>query len=296
MDKFKRIIKVLLFPHIAAMLLLIPVATAFLLYAMLILGTETVPAYISYALAAYTLAVWCCRIPRLVTFCKTFKNENKYAVRLQEDVRLRVNISLWGSFLFNAAYAALQFCLGYTQRSFWFFTLAGYYLLLALMRFYLVGHTQRYRLGEQMQKELKKYRSCGWIFLVMNLSLAMMIFFMVYFNRTFVYDEITAIAMAAYTFTAFTVAIVNVVKYRKYNSPVYSASKAISFASACVSMITLTSALMTTFGGSEDQLMRRAMLASVGGGVSLLVIAMAGYMILRGTKQLKVLISEGLNE
>ena len=75
----------------------------------------------------------------------------------------------------------------------------------------------------------------------------MIVFFMLYWNRTFSHHMITAIAMAAYTFTAFTVAIVNVIKYRKYNSPVFLASKVISFASACVSMLTLTSTLLTTF-------------------------------------------------
>ena len=104
---------------------------------------------------------------------------------------------------------------------------------------------------------------------------------------------ITAIAMAAYTFTAFTVAIVNVVKYRKYNSPVFSASKAISFAAACVSMLTLTSTLLTTFSdGTMGQAEQKMMLGSVGGAVSMVVVAAAIYMIVVGTKKLKELKTE----
>ena len=43
--------------------------------------------------------------------------------------------------------------------------------------------------------------------------------------------------MAAYTFTALTLAIVNAVRYRKYGSPAYSAAKAISLASATLGLL-----------------------------------------------------------
>jgi hypothetical protein len=139
-------------------------------------------------------------------------------------------------------------------------------------------------------EELRKYRACGIVFLVMNLALALMIFFMVYWNRTFHHHEITTIAMAAYTFTSLTLAIINTVKYRKYNSPVYSASKAISLASACVSMLTLESTMLTTFGeGTVDLAGRRLFLGLSGGAISVLIIAMAVYMIVQGTKKIKLI-------
>ena len=121
----------------------------------------------------------------------------------------------------------------------------------------------------------------------MNLALTLMIFFMVYWNRTFIHHEITTIAMATYTFIAFTMAIVNMVRYRKYNSPVFSASKAISLAAACVSMVTLTTTMLTTFGESDKLFFRRIMLGSLGGAVSAVIIAMAIYMIVRATRTLK---------
>lgn len=141
-----------------------------------------------------------------------------------------------------------------------------------------------------MLEELKKYRACGIVFLIMNLTLALMIFFMVYWNRTFHHHEITTIALAAYTFTALTFAIINTVKYRKYNSPVYSASKAISLASACVSMLTLESTMLTTFGDGTMHLTgRRILLGISGGAISVFIIAMAIYMIVKGTKKIKLL-------
>ncbi len=297
MEKFKKICKALLFPHIAIMIILVPIATAFLVYSMVVLGTETVPAYISYVLSAYTLTIWCVKIPKLVAAIKRFKRENKYAKRWFEDVHFRTNLTLFGSLVWNSAYALFQLWLGIWHATFWFCSLAGYYICLALMRVFLASHTRKYTAGEKMQLELKKYRVCGWVFLVMNLALTLMIFFMVYWNRTFVHHEITTIAMAAYTFTTFTFAIINVVKYRKYNSPVYSASKTINLAAASVSMITLASTMLTTFDdGTLDLASRKLMLGLLGGAVSVFIITMAIYMIVQSTKKLKMLNTEVTDE
>lgn len=284
---WKKIGKALLFPHIAIVLILLPVAAAFLVYAMVFLGTESVSAIVSYVLAAYTLTIWCCRVPYFIRFFKAFRQENKYARMWQEDTRLRVNVSLYGALLWNTAYALLQLGMGFWHRSFWFCSLAAYYMSLAVMRFFLVRHTRRHEPGAHMMQELRKYRTCGIIFLAMNLTLALMIFFMLYWNRTFHHHEITTIAMAAYTFTSLTLAIINTVKYRKYNSPVYSASKAISLASASVSMLTLESTMLTTFGGDMTLTGRRIFLGASGAAISVFIIAMAIYMIVQSTKKMK---------
>lgn len=270
------------------MILLVPVATALLVVSMVFVGTESAIAYVSYVLAAYTLTVWCMKIPDVIRFFKRFKMENKYAQKWLNDTRLRVNVSLYGSFAWNALYGVFQLWLGIYHHTFWFSSLGAYYICLGVMRFFLVRHTQKYAPGERMRTELIKYRACGWVFLVMNLALALIIFFMIYWNRTFRHHMITAIAMAAYTFTSFSMAIVNVVKYKKYNSPVFSASKAISFAAACVSMLTLTSTMLTTFSdGTMDVLTQKMMLGSVGIAVSGVVVTMAIYMIVQSTKKLK---------
>ena len=289
----KKLGKALLFPHIAIMIILVPIATVLLVGSMVFVGTESAIAYISYALAAYTLTVWCFKIPYLIKFFKTFKDENKYARRWQDDTRLRVNVSLYGSLAWNALYGILQLWLGFYHHTFWFYSLGAYYICLGVMRFFLVRHTRKYAPGERMQTELNKYRACGIVFLVMNLALALIIFFMVYWNRTFEHHMITAIAMAAYTFTALTTAIINVIKYRKYNSPVYSASKAISLAAALVSMLTLESTMLTTFGdGTMTATAQKWMLGATGGAISVLIVATAIYMIVIGTKKLKQLKSE----
>lgn len=286
---WKKLGKALLFPHFALMILLVPVATVLLVGSMVFVGTDSVIAYVSYVLASYTLTVWCIQLPRLIRFFKAFKDENRYARRWQDDARLRVNVSLYGSLAWNTVYALFQLWLGFYHGSFWFYSMAGYYLSLAVMRFFLVRYTSKNKPGQNMRLELVKYRACGWILLVMNLALALMVFFMVYWNRTFHHHEITTITLAAYTFTAFTTAIISLVKYRRYHSPVYSASKTISLAAASVSMLTLTSTMLTTFGdGTMSLSERRVMLGAIGAAVSVFIIVMAVYMIVQGTKTLKM--------
>jgi len=286
---WKKFGKALLFPPVAIIIILIPISIAFLVYSMVVLGTQSIPAILSYVLSAYTLTVVCFKLPYFIRFFKTFKSENKYVKLWKSDARLRVNISLYGTLIWNVSYGLLQLGMGIWHRTFWFCSLAGYYIFLAAMRFFLVRHTRRHKPGEKMREELRKYRACGIVLLLMNLALTLIIFFMVYWNRTFHHHQITTIALAAFTFTSLTVAIVNTVKYRKYNSPVYSASKAISLASASVSVLILESTMLTTFDdGKLGLVARKIMLGTSGGAVSAFVITLAVYMIVQGTKKLKL--------
>lgn len=288
---YKKIGKTIFYPHIAVAVTLIPVSILFLAYSMAVLGAESPVAVVSYVISAYALTVWCVRIPTVIKFFKAFKTENKLAVRWQNDTRLRVNVSLISSLVWNVAYALFQLALGFLHSSFWFYSLSGYYLLLAVMRLLLFRYTAANTTGASLRKELLSYRFCGIILLFMNTLLSLIVFFMVYWNRSFPHGEIVTITIAAYTFASLTVAIVNTLKYKKHKSPVYSASKMISLAAASVSVLTLESTMLTTFG-ETDALTRRLMLAFSGGAVSVFVVAMAVYMIVGSTKKLKFIRSE----
>lgn len=292
---WKKLGRALLFPHMAVMILLLPLAAALLVYTFVFMeDQENAIAYGSYAVSAYTLTVWCFRIPRIIRFCKSFKQENRYARRWFEDPHLRVKVSLYANFLWNAAYSALQVYLAVKSpdQRFWYWSLAVYYLSLTGMRFFLGKYVRRNTPGEQRRAEWMRYRACGWVFLVMNLALSGMIILMIHQNKAVDYGEIVTISMAAYTFITFTVAVVSLIKYRKYNSPVFSATKAISLAAACVSMLTLEADMLTTFDGRTDATQglsetTRVIFMSVTGGVIVaFIVAMAIYMIVQGTKEL----------
>ncbi len=277
----------LLFPHMAILLPLTPVAIASLSCAMVFVGNESAMAIGAYVLAAYILTAWCFRVPRLVSGFKHFKEENKYVRRWFVDMHFRVTALLLCSLLWNLAYAAFQLGLGITHQSFWFYSLAAYHFSLVAMRFILARYTLKNRAGEHVARELVHYRAVGIVLLLMNLAISLMVFFMVYWNRTFHHHEITAIALAAYTFFSFATAVTGVVDYRKYNSPVYSATRAIKLVCASVSMLTLEATLLTAFGGEEmTQSTRRMALGVSGAVICAAILAISIFMIVRGTKEL----------
>ena len=287
---WRRIGKALLFPPTAIRVILLPVAAGGLVYTMLRLDEMNPIRLSAYVLAFYTLVVACAQIPNIVRSVGCIKKENKYIRIWTDDPRLRMNVTVSGSVLWNGVYGALQLGLGIYHRSAWFYSLAAYYVTLAIMRLSLVWYTMRHKPGEQMQQELVRYRACGWVFLLMNLALSGMMFYRIYENRFVQHYEITTIAMATYTFAMLTVAIVNVVRYRKYNSPVLSSAKAISLAAACVSMLTLESTMLASFNkGTLSQKTIRIFLALSGGAVSAFIVGMAVYMIVQASRKLKSL-------
>ncbi len=284
---FKKITQILLYPHIAVLSLLIPISTFLLAYSFSPYNTNNILSIASYVLAFYTLIAVCFRIPKFITQIKAFKQSNRIANRWLGDVRLRVNVTLTGNVIWNGIYAMLQLYLGICNSSLWFLSFAGYYFSLVLMRFYLLRHTSKNHPGENMQDELKHYRNCGWIFLLTNLALSSIVFLMLREDNTVAHNEIITITQAAYTFTSLTMAITNTIRYKKYNSPVFSASKAISLASATVSMLTLERTMLTTFR-SENMTpqIEKLFLKISGACISIFIITMALYMIINSNRKL----------
>lgn len=291
--KWKALGKTLLFPHIAVLLLLLPAGSFFLVKSMLFRPENDPVRIFSYVFAFYVLMIWCIRIPGWIRLIQTFKNTNPYWKLWFGDLRLRMNVTLAGTVLWNSAYAALQLFLGIQDQSAWFYSLAAYYFLLAMMRFFLMRYSMKHKPGENMSAELRRYRGCGFVFLLMNLALSAMIFYMIRENRMVRHHEIVTISMAAYTFASLTAAIVNVLKYRTCGSPVFSASKVISLAAACVSMLTLESTMLATFRDDTMTLQaQRLFLMLSGAAVSAAIIVMAAYMIHTADRKRKDLENE----
>lgn len=287
MEKWIKIGLKIVRPHILVVVFMTFAAIVSLIYSALCLKPYDILSIVSYVVSFYALVVVCFRIPNMIKMFKSVRNENEYVVKYRQDATLRIKLSLYGTLIFNGAYAALQLGMGLWHHSICFYSLAGYYILLAIMRFMLLRHTKEYNPLQDIEKELKRYRICGMYLLLLNSALTVILFYIIWHNITFKHHEITTIAMAAYTFTTFTFAIINTIRYRKYKSPVFSAAKAISLACACVSMITLEATMLTTFSAGNDERFRRIMMATSGGVVSIFIVGMAIYMIVNATKQLK---------
>jgi hypothetical protein len=293
MDRVKRFLKrIFLLPPMPTVLLSIPI----LVLTFVILGTgrnDVWYAYIVYVLSAYAMVVLILGFPGILNALKTgFWNakpiqwfqSTALGGKFLNSTVFRSEVSLHQGLAVNLLYVALKLVTGILYRSVWLIALAVYYLLLAVMRAVLVGYVHREKIGENIPREFRRYRVCGYVLLVMNQALAAIVIYIVHQNQGFSYPGTLIYGMALYAFYAIITAIINVVKFRKLGSPVLSAAKCVNLTAALVSMLSLETAMLLEFGG--DLTFRFWMTAVSGGVVCTFVLAMAIYMIVRATKYL----------
>lgn len=288
MIKFNKFIKNLLYPHPAIVLILVPFSIAMLVYTF-VFQNEGFVAYTSYFLSAYALTVVCLKTPNVIRKANIIKATNPYIQIYLNNTNLRIKFSLYSSLFMNTCYGIFQLGLGFFHKSLWFYSFATYYIMLAIMRYFLLHDIKLTTIKQNMELEFKRYRFCGILLLVLNLSLMVIVFFIAWLQHGIQHHFITTIAMAAYTFWSFSKAIVQLVRYKKYKSPLYSATKIISLAAASVSLLTLESAMLTAFGNNTTELFKRIMTASSGLSVCTFVLVIAVFMIIYANANLKKL-------
>lgn len=291
MKRFKQVLKrIFVLPPLPT-ICISALAFPFVAY-VLIVEIDGPPAYLAYIFSAYALVISITGVPGLVQSVRRAAGKHPLVKkllgiplvrRLFEDAGFRTELSLYQGFCINLLYIVMKLASGLYYRSAWFLSIAVYYSLLAVMRLLLLRAKKRVASPEA---EWQHYRLCGIMLLLMNQALVGMVTFMVRQNRGYTYPGLLIYAMAAYSFYALIFAVRSLVKFRKNSSPVLSAAKAIALAAAMVSLLALTTAMIARFGNG-DSAFRRLMTSAVGGGVCILVLGMAIFMICTSTKQLK---------
>jgi hypothetical protein len=114
-------------------------------------------------------------------------------------------------------------------------------------------------------------------------------------NAGFHYPGILIYIMAMYAFYSMTAAVMNVIKYRRYRSPVMSAAKVLHLAAAMVSMLALETAMLAEFGQSSSEDFRIIMTGCTGGAVCASILGIAVYMVCRSTIKIKAIKQEELS-
>lgn len=248
-------------------------------------------AYFVYVLSFYTLIVmvfdFVCVLPSHYRKVKRVIYDNKYSGRYMTDVAFKNHVLLYCSLTVNLLYVAVNLISGIIYNSIWFMILAGYYVILSVMRFLLVRYYRSNTIGQSRVAELKRSRLCAIILLFVNIYLSCGVLMMLYQNKGFEYNGILIYIMAVYTFYVTISAIRNCIKYKKYQSPVMSTSKVISLAAALVSMLSLETAMLAQFGSDMNEFSRKLFIALTGAGISVIVIAMSVYMIVRASSEIK---------
>ena len=289
MKDWKQIGKRLLFPGRAVLLAGVPLAAALLAYAFVVEGGEGIVSYVAFAFSSYMTVAVCACMPRLVREAIALAHRIPWLHRYMTDDHVRMHVSLYLSLGLNMLYAVMKLIMGAYYRSAWFGTLGVYYALLTAMRFMLLGHVRRNVPSRALASELKHFRLCGAVLIPMTIALTGVVILVIDRNEGFQYAGYLIYVAAMYAFYKVISAVVNLVKYRRYNSPVMSATKAVSLAAALVSVFALETAMLSQFGQERDPLFRRIMTTATGAGICAFILSMAAVMIIHATRRLKML-------
>lgn len=287
MERLKRILVKLLFPGTAAVAVCALLAAAALGWAFAAAPEGHPLTYAAYALSFYALVVLCANAVPLVRRARGWARGNKYVGRYMEDVPFKVSVSLYGSLAVNTLYALFNVIYSVLHPSAWFATLAAYYFILAVIRFMLVRYAHTHGFRSDLAAEWRRYRLSGALLVPLGVVLVGEVVLVLSDGGGFNYAGMLIYAMAAYAFYMITMAIVNVVRYRRYRSPVMSAARVMGLASAAVSMLALEVAMLSQFGTGDDTDFRRTMIILSGFAVFALLTGMGAYMIVRSTRELR---------
>lgn len=289
--------KKLLFPPVWLTFILLVVSAAALPIVFVKGLSETPIAYGIYALSFYTVcvvSVFCAIVlPKQYKFIRGKIYDNPLGRRYMTDAAFKTHVKLYASLAVNLLYVGVNILSWFLYNSMWFVVLAVYYVILAVMRFLLVRYVRVNQIGENRLGELGRARVCSYILLLLNFVLTGAVMMILYQNKGFEYHGVLIYVMASYTFYITTHAIIDLLRYRRYHSPVMTASKVISLSAALVSMLALETAMFSQFGGHMATESKWLMIALTGAGVSIVVIAMSVYMIVKTTGEIKEIKKNG---
>lgn len=186
------------------------------------------------------------------------------------------------SLALNLIYSFFNLFFGIQGKSPWLITLAAYYIILSIMRFSAVLCQLKSPKNPVGQQILPKVVGILLIFLSIVLSGTTVLSVIQGTGR--LYNEIAMLAVATYSFTKITLAIINIVKSKKYNSYALKSIRYISFADAAASIYSLQRSMLVTYNGMSEAKIA-IFNAATGTAVSIVVFILGILLITRRTSR-----------
>ena len=215
--------------------------------------------------------------------------ENDRVRRYMGDRIYRTKVNLYLGVGVNFLYIFIKFFTGIAFRSEWLIVFALYYAVLTGLRVALVNYVRRREVKHDLAAEYRRYRLTGALLVPMNLVLTIIIARMIAFQESYDYPGVLIYGMAAYVFYAVVLASINVFRFRKHGSPVLSAVKAVNLTAALVALLGLEAAMLSRFGDGDTSAFRPTMLGISGLVVSVIILGMSAYIIIRASNKLRLM-------
>lgn len=213
---------------------------------------------------------------------------NDFTNRVYKDYRYRTVLSTHFSFLINLFYAVSNGIFGILNHSAWFGTLAAYYIFLSVMRFTSVRYERKISKSNEDKnrniQELTVYRHCGILLILITIALGGAVILLLNKEGGRSYPGTLIFVVAAYTFYKVILSVINVVKTKKLKSPLLATIRNIGYADALVSVLSLQTAMLVSFG-EGNELDPQTMNGLTGVGVCMMILFIGIYMTYTSGKQ-----------
>ncbi len=157
--------------------------------------------------------------------------------------------SPYANLIINFFYALGNCVIGFIAHSWWFITVGAYYAVLATTRFSVLQI--RRKANGNCDTELFARRITGILLVVLSICIVGVNILSALKERGTAFHEIIMIAIATYTFSKITIAIIGMVKAKHTASPVLKTLRNISLADACVSIYTMQRSMLVSFPGMK---------------------------------------------
>ena len=204
--------------------------------------------------------------------------------RIANDQRYRILLSAAAGFVINLLYALYNGAVGMVTGSMWFLAMGAYYTVLSIMCFSAALCGWKGGAKSSAGMEYFVMRLSGGLLMVLSLILAGFVFASLSHNVAAGHDTILMITIAAYTFWKLAMAGMRAVRQRRENaSPLLTVVRAIGYADAAASVLTLQMAMFASFSHSGHP--PRVMNAVTGAAVCLFILALGGVTAARGIKR-----------
>ena len=239
-------------------------------------------AYGLYALSAYTLTAVCVKLPDSVKQTRAWLQRHPKLLSALKDSELKFKAELYFEQLLNFAYGIFKIASGVILGSAWIGCDGIYNMVQAMIQLFQI---LRRRKPGTLQAQWKSYRFCGFLILLMHLSLTGIVFQMINWNRAEDAGEIMVIATAAFAFYKFTGAILDLAKDRKHTHPIDSSIRMLEFAQAIFAIFSLQASMFHTFGTGAGW--EHLMNIITGCTACLMIVSMGFYMIRRANREIR---------
>lgn len=231
-------------------------------------------AWAVYTFSTYVLGIG---IYFLVLTVKWF-NRTKFMENWRENKYVVARMMLYLDLAFSTIYAVILVFTGIDSDSPWMYAAGGYYFYVGLTSYILI----RGRIhGDGIQKDdVKKCFAAGVIMVLLTAAVITMVLIAINGHDEFEYPGVMIYAAALFTFIFFIAGIVNIIRYRGYDDPVFCTVKRYRMNKAIFSMFLLQLAMFAAFSTTEmDAELEEYLNVGIGAAVCIAVALISFYQL-----------------